>query len=103
MIKKIATILILSLVPFIPGAILAYIAGESRYLEIFLVIFALFELLALNIRFSRHDRKNMKRKGTFKRDKNNVQDQEYMHIQRVLIASALTNFVLSVLVFMIFS
>jgi len=101
--KQIITFSILSLVPGIPGLIMALVTKESRYLEIFLVIFALLELLALNLRFSRHDRKNMKKKGTFKRHKNNVEDQEHMHVQRILIYSALINFALSVVVFFIYS
>lgn len=100
--KKFLIIFTLAVVPILVGLPFVLTKGDAIYIEIFLVISGLLQLLVLNVRVGREERKNMKNEGTYKHDKDSDRYLSYISVQRTILLSGVINIALSVLFFLIF-
>ncbi len=100
--KKLLIIFTLSAVPILIGLPLTLTTKDPLFIELFLVIAGLLQLLVLNVRTSRAERKNMKKYGTYKHDKENDNYLSFVSVQRTILLSGVINIALSVIYFLIF-
>lgn len=96
------TFLIFILIPTLIAAVLFLIFENKNLIELSYFIFGIIELILLIGRANRNDRLNMQEYGTTKMDKTTDVYKEYKKLQWVLLSSAILNFMLAYLSFMVF-
>ena len=100
--KTVITLIILSGVPILIGLPLQLAYKDRRFIEVFLIITGLLELLVLNVRFRRRETKRRRDKLPLQEEKESVEYVKYVDFQRLLVISGVINIVLSILYFLIF-
>jgi hypothetical protein len=100
--KKILIVFTLSAVPILFGLPIVLTTKDPLFIEVFLVVMGLLELLVLNVRNSKAERKNMKKSGTYKHDKDSDNYLSFVSIQRTILLSGVINIALSVIYHLIF-
>lgn len=100
--KTMITLLILSAIPILVGLPLQLIYKDRPFIEVFLIVTGLLELLVLNVRFRRRETKRRKDKLLYQEEKKSEDYNKYVDFQKLLVISGLINIVLSILYFLIF-
>ncbi len=100
--KKIITILILTIIPIAVGLPFAIVYNRYEIVEIMLVLMGCFELLAINIRSRRREKENLKKYQRYDSKKTDEGYEEYNNVKKILIISGLINLLASLIWFFIF-
>ncbi|HHX79296.1 MAG TPA: hypothetical protein GX695_06095 [Acholeplasmataceae bacterium] len=100
--KKVLIVFTLSAVPILIGLPITLSTKDPLFIELFLIITGILQLLVLNVRTSRAERKNMKKSGTYKHDKQSDNYLSFVSVQRTILLSGVINIALSIIYFLIF-
>lgn len=100
--EKILYILKLVIAPLFIGAVLYAITNKEEFFEVPLVIFGLILLIITVRRGVSNDKKNMNKYGKYKGDPNSIEAKQHRYKQIMLLIGALTCFLLSYVVFLLF-
>lgn len=99
--KSAIAIFVLAAVPILIGLPLVLTSGNRMYIEAFLLLVGVVELLALNVRMFMRMRKRKKDPDRFKDEKEQLEYYRYTWTNATIIISGLFNIALSVIYFFI--
>lgn len=101
--KMLLYVILLCVLPMAIMLPFAIIYERYDFLEIILVIVGCIELLAVNLRNTRRERKNVKKYGRYLSKSGDDGYDEYKSVQNMLLISGIVNLLVSVVVFFVVS